>query len=338
MSCLSLSGCSAGYLWQAAHGQWQLLRARQPIQRVIASEATDATLRTRLELVRAARDFASRELALPDNASYRSYSALHRPYAVWNVVATPEFSVEPRRWCFPITGCIAYRGYFREERARRYAAALAARGDDTLVAGVSAYSTLGYFADPVLDTMLRYDDLQLVGTIFHELAHQLVYVRDDSEFNEAFAMSVEREGVARWLAARERSGELAAYRSRLDQQAQLLNILAAGRARIATLYREAPPLAQRRQAKQELLASISAELRAYEQQRGLRSGYDAWLDAGLNNAHLASVATYFDCLPGFENLLAQQDGNLRAYYQAVRELARAPASRRRALCARPPES
>lgn len=338
MSCLSLSGCSAGYLLQAAHGQWQLLRARQSIQRVIGSETTDATLRARLELVRAARDFASRELGLPDNASYRSYSALHRPYAVWNVVAAPEFSVEPQRWCFPVTGCIAYRGYFREERARRFAAALAARGDDTLVAGVSAYSTLGYFADPVLDTMLRYDDLQLVGTIFHELAHQLLYVRGDSEFNEAFAMSVEREGVARWLAAREQSAELTAYRVRLDQQAQILNILAAGRARVATLYREAPPLAQRRQRKRELLASISAELRAYERQRGLRSGYDDWLDAGLNNAHLASVATYFECLPGFENLLAQQGGKLPAYYQSVRELARAPASRRRALCARPPES
>ena len=338
MSSLSLSGCSAGYLLQAAHGQWQLLRARQPIQRVIASEATDDTLRARLELVREARDFASRELALPDNASYRSYSALHRPYVVWNVVATPEFSIEPRRWCFPITGCIAYRGYFREERARRFASALAARGDDTLVAGVSAYSTLGYFADPVLDTMLQYDDPQLVGTMFHELAHQLVYVRDDSEFNEAFAMSVEREGVARWLAARERSGELAAWRGRLDQQAQILRILAAGRERAAALYREAPPLPLRRQRKQELLASIGAELHAYESSRGLKSGYDAWLDAGLNNAHLASVATYFDCLPGFERLLAENEGDLHAYYAAVRALARAPASRRRALCARPPES
>jgi predicted aminopeptidase len=338
MSCLSLSGCSAGYLLQAAHGQWQLLRARQPIQRVIASESTDERLRTRLELVREARDFASRELALPDNASYRSYSALHRPYVVWNVVATSEFSVEPRRWCFPITGCIAYRGYFREADAQRFAAALAARGDDTMVAGVSAYSTLGYFADPVLDTMLQYDDLELVGTIFHELAHQLVYVRNDSEFNEAFAMSVERAGVARWLAARERSGELAAWRRRQDQQAQILDILAAGRARVAALYREASPVPQRRQHKQELLASISAELRKYEQQLGLRSGYDAWLHTGLNNAHLASVATYFDCLPGFEKLLARQSGNLPAYYRAVRELARAPASRRRALCARPPES
>jgi predicted aminopeptidase len=337
MSSLSLSGCSAGYLLQAAHGQWQLLRARQPVQRVIASPSTDASLRARLELVREARDFASSGLGLPDNASYRSYSALHRPYAVWNVVAAPEFSVEPRRWCFPVTGCIAYRGYFREERARRYAAALAARGDDTLVAGLSSYATLGYFADPVLDTMLQYDDLQLVGTLFHELAHQLVYVRDDSEFNEAFAMSVER-GVARCLALRRLRGELAAYRSRLDQQAKILDILAAGRARAAALYREALPLPQRRQAKHELLASISAELRGYEQQRGLRSGYDAWLDAGLNNAHLASVATYFDCLPGFEQLLAQQGGKLPAYYEAVRELARAPASRRRALCARPPES
>ena len=332
MSVFSLSGCGVGYLLQAGHGQWQLLRARVPIDRLIANDETDAALKSRLELARAAREFASRELGLPDNRSYRSYSALGRSYVVWNVVAAPEFSVAPKRWWFPITGSIAYRGYFREANARRFAAALATRGYDTYVGGVSAYSTLGKFADPLLDTMLRYGDLQLVGTMFHELAHQLVYVKSDSEFNEAFAMSVEREGVARWLAAAGRSAELAAYRESAQQQAQLQRLLASGRAQLAALYGAALPAAEMRQRKQALLAAIATSVRDYERQQGLRSGYEAWLDAGLNNAHLASVATYFDCVPGFERLLAQHGGELHAYYQAVRALARGPAAGRRALC------
>ena len=338
MSWWSLSGCSAGYLLQAAHGQWQLLRARQPIGRLIAARDTDATLRRRLELVREARDFATRELALPDNRSYRSYSALGRPYVVWNVVAAPEFAIVPLHWCFPIAGCIAYRGYFREANARRFAEQLRLRGHDTLVAGVSAYSTLGRFADPVLDTMLRYGDLELVGTIFHELAHQLVYVKNDTEFNESFAMSVERAGVARWLAAHDRLPELGDYRLRQQQQAQIVALLAAGRAQLATLY--AGPLAPgpMRARKQELLGQITTAVRDYTQSQGVRSGYDAWLDAGLNNAHLASVATYFDCVPGFEQLLASHSGDFGAYYAAVRALARGPATGRRALCARRPPS
>ena len=346
MSTWSLSGCSAGYLLQAAHGQWQLLRARQPIARLIAAPDTDAELKRRLELVLEARDFATRVLALPDNRSYRSYSALGRPYVVWNVVAAPEFSIAPLRWCFLITGCIAYRGYFREDSARRFAARLALRGNDTLVAGVSAYSTLGRFADPLIDSMLRYGDLELIGTVFHELAHQLVYVKNDSEFNEAFAMSVERAGVARWLAAHDRHGELAAYQQRQEQQAQIVRLLGAGRAQLAELYaqallpRQSPgwqqSIAGLRARKQALIASTSAAVRNYEQQQNLRSGYHAWLDAGLNNAHLASVATYFDCVPGFERLLTEQGGDLKAYYAAVRALAHGPAASRRAWCARLP--
>ena len=333
ISVFSLSGCSVGYLLQAGHGQWQLLRARTPIDRLIGSDSTDATLKSHLQLARSAREFASRELGLPDNRSYRSYSALGRTYVVWNVVAAPEFSVAPKRWWFPITGSIAYRGYFREANARRFAAALAARGYDTYVGGVSAYSTLGRFADPLLDTMLRYGDLQLVGTMFHELAHQLIYLKSDSEFNEAFAMSVEREGVARWLEAAGRGSELAVYRERAQQQAQLSRLLASGRAQLASLYGTVLPVAEMRHRKQALLDVTATAVRDYERLQGIRSGYQAWLDAGLNNAHLASVATYFDCVPGFERLLAQQGGNLRAYYAAVRALARGPAAARRALCA-----
>ena len=336
MNCFALSGCGVGYLLQAGQGQWQLLRARQPIDRMIDSDSTDATLKVQLELVREARDFASCELGLPDNDSYRSYSALGRPYVVWNVVAAPEFSVVPKTWWFPITGRVAYRGYFREANARRFALSLETEGYDTLVGGVSAYSTLGRFADPLLDTMLPYGDLQLVGTIFHELAHQLIYVKSDSEFNEAFAVSVEREGLARWLAARGQGEQLGAYRERQHQQAQIIGRFAAGRAQLAAFYREALPVDERRRRKQEMLGKISAGVRELEAQLGVRSGYDAWLDAGLNNAHLASIATYFDCVPGFERLLAAQHGDLGAYYAAVRELGRGPAAGRAALCARQP--
>ena len=340
MSTWSLSSCGIGYLVQAAQGQSQVMQARQPIDRLVASDSTEAALRARLELVRAARDFASRELRLPDNDSYRSYAALGRPYVVWNVVAAPEFSVLPKTWWFPITGRVAYRGYFKEDNARKFALGLQAQGYDTLVGGVSAYSTLGRFADPVLDTMMSYGDLQLVGTIFHELAHQLVYVKSDSEFNEAFAVSVERAGLARWLAARGQGHQLDDYRARQDQQAQIVNRFAAGRVQLAAFYgaSESMPPAERRQRKQELLASVTAEVRGLEQQLGVKTGYDAWLDAGLNNAHLASIATYYDCVPGFERLLAEQHDDLPAYYAAVRKLARGPAAGRAALCARRPAS
>ena len=333
MSAFSLSGCGVGYLLQAGRGQWQLLQARKPVDALIANPSTEASLKSRLELAQAARDFASRELALPDNRSYRSYSALGRDYVVWNVVAAPEFSVAPKRWWFPFTGSIAYRGYFREANARRYAAGLASRGYDTYVGGVSAYSTLGKFADPLLDTMLRYGDLQLIGTMFHELAHQLIYVAGDSEFNEAFAMSVERAGVARWLAAQGKGDELAGYRERMRQQAALQHILADGRVQLARLYAEPLGADAMRARKQQEMTAIVAAVRDYERQAKLRSGYDAWFEAGLNNAQLASVATYFDCVPGFERLLEAHHGNLPEYYAAVRALARGPAAGRRALCA-----
>jgi len=329
----ALSGC--GYLIQAARGQSQLMQARQPIDHLIASDLTDAKLKPRLELVRAARDFASRELALPDNGSYRSYAALGRPYVVWNVVAAPEFSVAPKTWWFPITGRVAYRGYFKEDNAHTFALGLESEGYDTLVGGVTAYSTLGRFSDPVLDTMMPYGDLQLVGTIFHELAHQLVYVKSDSEFNEAFAVSVEQAGLKRWLESRGQAGQLDDYRARAEQQAWIVGRFAAGRAQLAEFYRgsESMRAPERRQRKKEMMEKISTSVRELELTLGLRTGYDAWLDAGLNNAHLASVATYYDCVPGFERLRAAQRDDLPAFYKAVRQLARGPASERAALCA-----
>jgi predicted aminopeptidase len=331
----ALPGCaSLTYLAQAAHGQWRLMRARRPIPLVIANPATSPTLRARLDLVEDARAFAVIKLDLPENDSYRSYSDLKRRYVVWEVVAAPEFLVEPLRWCFPVAGCVSYRGYFDERRARAFAARLARRGNDVMVGGVTAYSTLGHFADPVLNTMLRYGDLDLVGTIFHELAHQLIYVPGDSEFDESFAMTVQAEGLSRWLAARGRSSELQNYLAGQRRDRAIDQVLADGRARLRRLYASGVPRPRMRTRKRAILAQTGARVLALERQWHLHTGYDQWIAAGLNNADLASVGTYSDCVPGFERLLAQSDGDLPRFYAAVRRVSRDRRARR-TLCATP---
>ena len=332
LCCLLLAGCGTRYLLQAARGQWQVMHGRLPLAAVIARPGTDPALRARLEEVSAARDFASRELGLPDNRSYRTWRALDRPYVVWNVVAAPEFSVRPRRWCFPFTGCLAYRGYFHQEAAQRYARDLERQGYDVTVGGVSAYSTLGHFADPVLDTMMRYGDLELIGILFHELGHQEVYANGDSEFNESFATAVEREGLRRWLAARERGADLDAFLRREQTDGQLQQFLLRARERLRVLYAQPLPPAQMRERKRAVLTEAGDELLAYEAQRGLRSGYDAWIRAGLNNAHLVSVGTYHDCVPAFEILLAQDGASLPRFYADALSLARGPQAARQAFC------
>lgn len=334
LSCLSAAGCGAGYLLQAAQGQMQLLQKRRPIQQVLASPDTDSVTRQRLTEVLGARDFASRELGLPDNKSYRSYADLGRPYVVWNVVAAPEFSVTPRSWCFPFVGCLAYRGYFKEQAAQKYAAQLAAQGEDVLVGGVTAYSTLGHFSDPVLNTMLGYGDLQLAGTLFHELAHQLIYVKDDSVFNESFAMTVEREGLKRWLAAQGREAELAGYLRRREQQRSVVEKLAAGRQQLTQLYGEKIPADEMRQRKRALLDELGQSVLELERAGGFVSGYSSWAKSGFNNAHLAAVGTYFDCIPGFEQLLQEQQGSLPDFYAAVRRLGQRSAAERKRFCSR----
>ncbi|MDE2138670.1 MAG: aminopeptidase [Gammaproteobacteria bacterium] len=327
-----LSGC---YLTQAALGQYRVLHARQPIDALIAAPATPPQLRARLTEVHAAREFASRELGLPDNDSYRSYADIGREFVVWNVVAAPEFSLAPKRWCFPVVGCVAYRGYFHERQAHDLALTLEARGFDVVVEGVPAYSTLGRFADPVLSSMLRYDDDELIATLFHELAHQLIYVKNDSSFNEAFATAVEEEGLKRWLAQRGAARRIDAFDLEQRREAALLALLAPARAQLATLYGSGVSAAQMRAAKQSIFAQLAAEVRALERREGVHYGvYDQWMARGLNNAQLASLATYYDCVPGFERLLAAQQGDLPRFYAAVRALALESRSERHAaLCA-----
>ncbi|MBV9619746.1 MAG: aminopeptidase, partial [Gammaproteobacteria bacterium] len=315
-----------------------VLRSRVPIARLLADPATPAGLRARLELVAQARRFAVAELRLPDNDSYKSYADIGRPFVVWNVVAAPEFSVTPLRWCFPIAGCVAYRGYFKEARARDFAARLAHRGLDVSLDGVPAYSTLGRFADPVLSSMLRYGDDELVATIFHELAHQLIYVRDDSAFNEAFATAVEDAGLERWLRATGAPERIPAYRAEQARAGRLVQMLLGTCGELAQLYAAALPAPQLRTRKAAILAALAADIRAFEQREGVSFPlYDAWLAEGLNNARLAAVATYYDCVPGFQRLLEEADGELPRFYDAVRRLAQQPrAPRHAALCGASP--
>jgi predicted aminopeptidase len=333
-ACALLSGCGTLYVMQAAAGQWHVLRARVPLDKLLADPHTPATLRMRLAEVRAAREFASRELGLPDNRSYRSYADIGRPYVVWNVVATPEFSLDPKRWCFPVAGCVAYRGYFHEQRARDFANALAVRGFDVAVDGVPAYSTLGRFADPVLSSMLRFGDDELAATIFHELAHQLLYVRDDTEFNEAFATTVEDTGLERWLAHQGASQRMRELRAQQVYGQAFVDLLLRYRARLAELYASGAAREDLRVRKALIFHALAADIRALERRQGADYPlYEEWIAQGLNNARLASVATYFDCVPGFRRLLAQVDNDLPRFYAAVRELARQPRAARHArLC------
>jgi predicted aminopeptidase len=330
----TLTGC---YLLQAANGQMEINARRQPIAVVLADPATPQPLRTRLEYVAAARDFASRDLGLPDNASYRSYADLQRPYVVWNVFAADEFSVEPRRWCFPIAGCVVYRGYFDEGAAQRYARRLRYRGYDTAVGGVAAYSTLGHFEDPVLNTMMNWTDAQLAATLFHELAHQVAYAPGDSEFNESFATLVEEVGVERWLSARERPQELRAWREQRERNTQFIDLLLGARERLGELYESMLSEAEKRARKQYEFGKLKL---AYEQlKRDWKgySGYDRWFERTLNNAHLVSAATYYGCMPGLRRVLASMGGDLAEFYGAAQRLARESAEeRRKSICSESP--
>jgi predicted aminopeptidase len=316
---LSASGC---YLLQAATGQMELTSKRRPIEKVLADTSTPQELRTRLEYVSAARTFASAELGLPDNQSYRSYADLGRPYVVWNVFATEEFSVQPRRWCFPIAGCVVYRGYFAEQNAQSYARRLRLRGLDTAVGGVAAYSTLGHFKDPVLNTMMNWSDVQLASTLFHELAHQVVYVAGDSEFNEAFATVVEEAGLQRWLATRGRLEDLTAWNEQRQRGAQFIGLLLQTREQLDQLYRSPLSEEMKRERKQYQFGLLKLQYAELKKSWNGYRGYDWWFNRTLNNAHLVSAATYYGCVPGLRQLLQSVDNDLPQFYDKARELAK----------------
>ena len=314
-------GCSSvGYYLQSIEGQMQILQERRSITDVSASPTTPPALKARLKVVLGIRDFASHALKLPDNQSYRGYADLGRQYVVWNVFAAEEFSVKPRQWCFPIAGCVGYRGYFAQARAEAYARELRDEGLDVFVSGVPAYSTLGWFDDPVLNTFIHYPEYELARLIFHELAHQVAYAKNDSEFNESFSVAVELEGVQRWIAAHGDAGMRADFERSQQRRAQFSAQVLIYREALDALYRSELPPAVMRERKAGVFADLKQDYQALKTEWGGFAGYDRFF-SDINNANLASVAIYHTLVPQFRQLLARSNGDLAAFYDEVKQLA-----------------
>lgn len=325
---LWLSGCATvGWYGQAVRGQVELLCKRQDIAELIADPATPDDLRRQLTTALDAREFAVAELGLPDSRSYTLYADLGRDAAVWNVVAAPRFSMEPKTWCYPFVGCLAYRGYFRPEGAEALARRLGREGHDSAVFPAAAYSTLGWFADPVLDTMLEQDEVRLAGLIFHELAHEKLHVRGDTAFNEAYATFVEREGIRRWLHARGDSARLERWEQDLAVEQAFIDLLLAARSRLVELYGRDLDAERMAEEKAARFGRLRHEYRQFEQRHETRR-FRNWFDRPLNNAHLVMVATYESGVSAFRELLGECAGQLSCVHDKAQALADAPAPRR----------
>jgi predicted aminopeptidase len=333
-----LAACTTGpgYYLQAVGGHLAVLGHTRPIDDILTDPGADPALKKRLEYVRRARDFAVRDLDLPDNGSYRDYAALDRPYVTWNVYATPALSLQSREWCFPLAGCVAYRGYFSARRARDYARRLADEGDDVYVAPASAYSTLGWLRDPLPSPVLRASDTEVAGIVIHELAHQKLYLPGDSAFNESFAMTVELEGVRRWLASGDvsdgdeahRASELTRYLEGKQRRDDFLALLLRFRTRLEEVYRGPASDTEKREEKKRVFTDLQQAYGVLRATWHGYHGYDAWFEQPLNNAQLASVGIYDRYVASFQALLATHQGDLPRFYAEAAGLARlSPAQR-----------
>ena len=335
---LLLVSCdSLQFYTQAIRGQLSIASKRENIQSLVDDPATDAALRAQLETILEIRRFAETELALPVNNNFSSYVNLERPYVVWNVFAAPEFSLESDDWCFPVAGCVTYRGYFSEAAAENFAGNLKAEGKDVYVGGVAAYSTLGWFADPVLNTVINRDEFRLAALIFHELAHQVVYMPGESEFNESFATAVELEGLRRWV---EREGDSRASSNRVENaileneyRQEFVALVQSYRPQLESLYKEAISLGEKRRAKAALIDQLRGDYAVKKEQWQGYDAYDGWFASEINNAKLNTVATYFNLVPAFDALLISVDSSLPDFYEKVEEFSELEAVERKAALA-----
>ncbi|GAA4014160.1 aminopeptidase [Actimicrobium antarcticum] len=316
-----MTGCAqVDYYFQAAQGQFALLSGARPIDDWLADPEVGDKLKARLNKVREIRRYAARELGLPDNNSYTNYADLKRPYVLWNVVATPELSMQPAQWCFPIAGCVNYRGYYNKQEALDYADVLRRAGYDVQMSGVAAYSTLGWFNDPVLSTFIQYPDGELARLVFHELAHQVAYAKGDTQFNESFATTVEEIGVERWMA---KEGDAAMRENYLvfdGRKRDFLGLLVKYRRSLEINYARQVSDGDKRREKQRIFKSLKADYQVLKTAWGGYAGYDRWFAEPLTNAHLASVATYHDYVPAFRSLMTEQK-SLTKFYGATRSMA-----------------
>lgn len=328
---LPLSACSTvGYYSQAVGGHFKLMRAREPIKDILADESTAPELREKLQTLVEARAFAAAELLLPDNDSYSTYVETGRKAVTWNVVAAEEFSVRPKTWCFPVAGCVSYRGYFDRAEADAYASTLIEENYDVSVGGASAYSTLGWFDDPVLDTMLRGGDVRYVGTLFHELAHQVLYVKDDSNFNEAYATFIEQIGVRRWLAHRNQASRIPGYDAWLVRVEEFVALLKRTRVALQALFAQDIAVTVMRDEKRKVFDTMQADYQALKKAWGGYAGYDNWFKRDLNNARLVAVSTYRRNVPAFYAMYEEANQDLATFYEIARQVSELPDQERQA--------
>ena len=325
--CISLltSGlvCACGnlpYYKQAVDGHVDLMSKRKPVDEILADESSDAELTRQLEVAKQIRDFATSDLALPDNGSYRSYVDLGRDSVSWAVFATLEFSLKPKLWCFPFAGCVPYRGYFSKNDAQEFADSLSDQGYDVHVGGTTAYSTLGWFDDPLLNTMMLRGETGMAGIIFHELAHQAVYIEDDTAFNEAFAVAVQEEGVRRWLQKHRSEALLQAYERALARKQEFIALVKRTRERLQEIYASNRSEEELRTEKRETINAMRAQHQRLKDTWGGSSGYDWWFDGPINNAKLAAVSVYRDLVPDFKRLLQACGGRFTRFYLAVEQI------------------
>jgi predicted aminopeptidase len=318
----ALSGCTgAGYYAQSLKGHVEIMAARQDVGKLIGDAATPEPVRAQMASARDIRQFATDRLDLPDNASYRSYVDIGRDYVTLAVFAAPEFSLMPRVWCFPVFGCVPYRGYFSKDSAIRTARALKAEGLDVHISGITAYSTLGWSSDPLLSTMFAEDKTHLAALVFHELAHQRVYVNDDTGFNEAFAVVVETTGVKTWLRAAGDAAGLRRYEAGLRRSDDFVALVAQTRDELGRIYAGDGSAAEKRDAKSAAIDRLRQRHRRMRDDRwGGYGGYDGWVAAPINNAKIAATSVYNDLVPAFLRLHDLCAGDYPRFYAAVKRL------------------
>ncbi len=322
-----LPACSQlSYYAQAAKGQWEIVSKRQDIQHLLSDSTLGPELKTKLELVEKIRDFAVSELGLPDNKTFRSFTDLERQYVVWNVIATPTYDITPKTWCFPVAGCVAYKGFFSETSATELNDTLISQGYDTYTYGVSAYSTLGWFSDPVLNTFINYNEISLAGLIFHELAHQVMYLKDDSAFNEGFATAVEIAGVEKWISQNHNEEKFNDYAKQREDNNQITEMVLGFRNQLVNLYAESAE-SDLAKSKSKLFQIMKTKYeRLQDAGRGTRF-YDWWFGLDLNNAHLSAISTYHRLVPAYLAVMSQSE-SMNDFFNTIETQGKLPKSKR----------
>ncbi|PIE43851.1 MAG: aminopeptidase [Gammaproteobacteria bacterium] len=324
-----LVACSEmAYYQQAAVGQLSLLAKREPIEELLSRESTSAKLRAKLELILAARKFAVTELSLPTGNAYLDYVDIKQRYVIWNVTAAKRFSLEGETWCYPFVGCQTYRGYFAQSEAQQFAQKLSDRGLDVYVSGVTAYSTLGWFDDPVLNTFITRSDPNLAALVFHELAHRVVYIDGDTAFNESFATAVELAGLKRWLEKHDQADQLAKIRRRKHYHQRFTQLVLATNTELKKLYKTPLDSETMLNRKRAIIEQLRRKYAAMSKSWSFR-GYDRWFASEINNAKLITVANYQDYVPAFARLLQQCNHDFPRFYKAVERLGALPVKQRR---------